>query len=183
LTDKFSDVLKYLKKSLNFLETDVLEIFQRLYKKLDYNHLIDIINNTQQILFFCDSESILWKHRKLIVNFQKYEKNEEQNLEEENKDGEKMREEEININDYYKYFEEQNTDADEEIELIKKEINNMSKLNIYWEDKNIDNYKGKLFTLQNILISYKNKGIEDAEITRLRNEASSLLIKLEQKNK
>ena len=38
-------------------------------------------------------------------------------------------------------------------------------------------------TLQNLLISYKNKDIENAEITKLREDASSLLIKLDNKTK
>ena len=163
LTDKYSNVLSYFLKSFCFLEKDVIEIFQFLYNNLEANHLNDIINNMKIISFFCDSESILWKYRNLINNFQK--------------------DIEININENYNYFNELKIDADEEIELIKKEIENINKLNIYWDDRKLDNYKGKLLTLQNLLILYKNKGIEDAEISKLRSDASSLLLKLEQKTK
>ena len=37
--------------------------------------------------------------------------------------------------------------------------------------------------MQNLIISYKNKDIEDAEITKLRNDANALLIHLENKVK
>ena len=40
-----------------------------------------------------------------------------------------------------------------------------------------------MLTLQNLLISYKNKDIEDAEITKLRNDANALLIQLDNKFK
>ena len=167
LTDKYSDVLKYLIKSLCFLETDAMKIFKYLYDNLDENHFEDLIRNLHNISFFCDSDSILWKYKNLIYNFQEKEKDED------NRNNEK----------YYNYFKSQKIDIDDEILSIKKEINNISKLSIYWDDNKIDNYKGKLLTLQNLLISYKNKDIEDAEITKLRSEASSLLIKLDNKTK
>ena len=159
LTDKFSVVLYYFKKSFCFLESDTIEIFEQLYTKLNNNYLNDLINNMKLISFFCDSESILWKYRNLLNNF--------------NKD------EEIKINKYFDYFNQQKINADEEIEFIKKEMDNIDKLNIYWEDKKRDNYKGKLLTLQNILLAYKTKGIEDEEISKLRNEAYALLVKLD----
>ena len=37
-----------------------------------------------------------------------------------------------------------------------------------------DNYKSQLLTLQNILITFKNKDIEDTKITSLRKNASIL---------
>ena len=159
LTDKFPDVINYFKRSFSFLENDAIEIFQYLYNKLDNHHLKDLIDNMKSISFFCDSDSILWKYRNLVNHLYKLE--------------------EININKYYDNFKKQNINPDEEIELIKKEIENIDKLIIYWDDKKIADYKGKLLTLQNLFITYKNKGIEDAEITKLRNAASSLVIKLD----
>ena len=81
------------------------------------------------------------------------------------------------------YFKSQNIDFDDEILSIKKEINNLSKLSIFWDEQKIDNYKGTLLTLQNLLISYKYKDIEDAGLIKLRSDASTLLIKLDNKTK
>ena len=167
LTDKFPEIINYLKKSCCFLEKDTLEILEFLYNNLDVDHLNDLIKNMSDISFFCESnsESILWKYRILLNNLES----------EENK--------EINNNIYYDYFKSRNIDADDEIELLKSEMNNINKLNIYWKEEKIDVYKSKLLTLQNLIISYKNKDIEDAEITKLRNDANALLIHLENKVK
>ena len=166
LTDKFPEVIKYLKKSCCFLEKDVLEILEYLYNNLDVDHLNDLIKNMKGISFFCEStsESILWKYRILLNNLE-------------------LEEEEINNNIYFDYFKSQNIDADDEILSLKNELENISKLNIYWKEEKIDLYKSKLLTLQNLIISYKNKDIEDAEITKLRNDANALLIHLENKVK
>ena len=167
LNDKFSEVIKYLKKSCCFLEKDVIEIFEFLYNNLDASNLNNIIKNVNDISFFCEnkSESMLWKYRILLNNLELEEK--------EKKD----------TNNYCNYFRTLNTDADEEISLIKNELNNISKLIIYWSEKRIDIYKGKLLTLQNLIVSYKNKDNEDAEITKLRVEANALIILLETKTK
>jgi len=121
----------------------------------------------KDISFFCESnsESILWKYRVLLGNLEL----------EENK--------EIGNNKYYDYFKAQNIDADDEILLLQAEMKNLDKLNIYWKEEKIDFYKSKLLTLQNMIISYKNKDIEDAEITKLRSDANALLIHLENKVK
>jgi len=170
LTDKFSDVIKYLKNSCCFLEKDTLAIFEYLYKNLEINHLIDLIKNMSELSFFCEStsESMLWKYKTLFNNLELEEKDENNN----------------NNNEiYYDYFKSQNVDADEEITLIKNEINNLSKLLIYWKEEKVDSYKSKLLTLQNLIVSYKNKDNEDAEITKLRGDANALLIHLENKVK
>ena len=150
---------------------DTLTIFEYLYDNLDINHLIDLIKNMSELSFFCEStsESMLWKYKILFNNLELKEKDENDNK---------------NSNEiYYDYFKSQNVDADEEITLIKNEINNLSKLHIYWEDEKVDTYKSKLLTLQNLIVSYKNKDNEDAEITKLRGDANALLIHLENKVK
>ena len=150
---------------------DTLTIFEYLYDNLDINHLIDLIKNMSELSFFCEStsESMLWKYKILFNNLELEEKDENDNK---------------NSNEiYYDYFKSQNVDADEEITLIKNEINNLSKLHIYWEDEKVDTYKSKLLTLQNLIVSYKNKDNEDAEITKLRGDANALLIHLENKVK
>jgi hypothetical protein len=43
----------------------------------------------------------------------------------------------------------------------------------------IDYYKSQLLTLQSILITFKNKDIEDAKVTSLRKNATTLSIKLD----
>ena len=162
LTDKFPEVINYLKKACCFLEKDALEIIEYLYNNLEADHLTDLIQNMKDISFFCESnsESILWKYRVLLGNLEL----------EENK--------EIGNNKYYDYFKAQNIDADDEILLLQAEMKNLDKLNIYWKEEKIDFYKSKLLTLQNMIISYKNKDIEDAEITKLRSDANALLIHL-----
>ena len=162
LTDKFLEIIEYFQKSFCFLEVDALNIFQFLYNKLDKNHLDDLIDNIKSISFFCDTESILWKYRNLIINF---EKNKEKDF-----------------NRYYEFLKNQKINADEEIELIKKESDNIDKLNIYWDDKKIVDYKEKLIILRSFLLFYKNKGKEDEEITKLRKDATTLLLKLEEKS-
>ena len=169
LTDKFPDVLKYLKNSCCFLEQDTMEIFQFLYQNnLDINLLDDLINNLKDISFFCESksESMLWKYRIFLNKLELDEK------------------EEINYNKYYQYFKSENIDADDELSLLKNELNNIqNKLPIYWPDDKIDIYKSKLLTLQNLIISYKNKDIEDAEITKLRNDGNTFMYHLDNKVK
>ena len=49
---------------------------------------------------------------------------------------------------------------------------------LYYNHEKIDVYKSKLLTLQNLIVSYKNKDIEDAEIIKLRNDANALLLHL-----
>ncbi len=171
LIDKFPDVIKYFKNSCCFLEKDAFCYFEYLYNNLEVNHLIDLIKNIAELSFFCESisESMLWKYRILLNNLENEQKNEN---------------EDYNNNEiYYDYFKSQNVDADGEIDLIKNEIKNLNKLLIYWEEKTVDTYKSKLLTLQNLIISYKNKDIEDAEITKLRGDANALLIHLENKVK
>jgi len=171
LIDKFPDVIKYFKNSCCFLEKDAFCYFEYLYNNLEVNHLIDLIKNIAELSFFCESisESMLWKYRILLNNLENEQKKEN---------------EDYNNNEiYYDYFKSQIVDADDEIDLIKNEIKNLNKLLIYWEEKTVDTYKSKLLTLQNLIISYKNKDIEDAEITKLRGDANALLIHLENKVK
>ena len=162
LTDKYTSVIEYLQKAFCFLETDVLKRFKVLYEQLEIKYLKDFITQMSEISFFCDSDSILWKYRILISKFES---------------------EICENNEYYKYFKSKNIDVDDEVILVKKEINNLEKLKLYWKDEIIQLYKGKLLTLQNLLISYKNKDIEDAEIIKLRTDANALLILLENKTK
>ena len=162
LTDKYSNVLEYFKESFIFLETDVLKIFEFLYDNLDKNPLDNLIKNISDISFFCDSESMLWKYKNLINKF-----------EEENE----------NNNKFYDYFKLNNVDVDDELTLIKNELNKLPNLSIYFEEKKCDIYRSKLLTLQNNLIFYKNKGSEDAEITKLRKDANDLLCRLDNKTK
>ena len=190
LADKFMDVLEYFKKAFCFLERDVIEIFEYLYNTLEINLIDNLIKDMSIVSFFCDSDSVLWKYRNLINIFQEKKKDnvqeEEKEEEKEEKEKEKVKEEEkdnYDINYFYNYFRIKQIDVDEELLLIKKEIKNIDKLIIYWQENKCDNYKSKLLTLQNILITYKNKDIEDAEITKLRNEANSLLRKLDSKTK
>ena len=171
LTDKFPEIIKYLKKSCCFLEIDTIEIFEYLYNNLDISNFVDLLKNMLYISFFCESssDSMIWKYRILLNNLELEEKKEDEN--------------DNDNTSYYDYFKLLNIDADEEISLIKNEINNINKLSIYWKEDKIDTYKSKLLTLQNLIISYKNKDIEDAEITKLRNDANALLIHLENKVK
>ena len=157
LSDKYSFVIKYLKESFCFLERDSMEIFQCIYDKLDINHLDNLIRNISTLSFFCDSESILWKYRDII---NKNEKDENEH--------------------FAQYLKTKNINYDEEISLIEKEKKkNLNKLSIYWDEMKIDYYKSQLLILQNILITFKNKDIEDAKVTSLRKNASILSIKLD----
>lgn len=145
-----------------------MEILENLYNNLDINHINDLVKNMYEISFFCESpsESMLWKYRVLWSDLE-LDDNEENNTNEK----------------YYEYFKSLEIDADDEVIAIKNEINNVNKLLIYWKEDKVDTYKSKLLTLQNLIISYKNKDIEDAEITKLRNDANALLIHLENKVK
>ena len=158
LADKYSDIIKYLKKSFCFLELDAIKILEFLFDNLDINHLDNLIQNMTTISFFCESEleSMLWKYRILINNLESQEK-------------------EINNNIIYNYFKSRNINVNDDLSKIEKEINMINKLNIYWKENKIYFYKSKLLTLQNLLISYKNKDIKNAEIIKLRNDADRLL--------
>ena len=70
-------VLKYLMKSLCFLETNAMKIFQYCYDNLDENHFKDLIKNMHNISLFCDSDSIFWKYKNLLYNFEKKNKGED----------------------------------------------------------------------------------------------------------
>ena len=149
LSDKFSNILNYMKEAFCFLERDAIEIFEFLYDNLEKYNLNNIIINMIDQSFFCESESksMLWKYRILLDN-----------LELENKD-------KIDNNIYYDYFNSKNINVDDEISLINIEINNINKFNIYWDEDKIEIYKSKLLTLMNLMTSYK-KNIKDAEINK-----------------
>ena len=164
LTENYPNIIEYLKKSCNFLEKDTIEIFNRLYLNIDKINLNDFINQIADLSFFCESssDSILWKHRKLLDDL-------------------KIKVE--NTHKIFEYFKLKKIEPNEEISLIKKEIDNIKKLKIYWDDKLIETYKSKLLTLQNLIISYKNKNIEDSLITKLIKKANGLLTELDNKCK
>ena len=96
---------------------------------------------------------------------------------EDNEEKEENEDDDLN-DDFAQYFKNNEINFDEELKLVEKEKDDLDKLSVYWNDE-LNYYKGKLKTLQNILITYKNKGKEDAEITKLRNEANELMIQLE----
>ena len=162
LTDKYSNVIAYLKNNCCFLENDTIKKFEDLFQDLDLHDLKEIIKNMKNLSFFCDSSSILWKYRILLSNLKKGDKEE----------------------NYFGYFKNKKIkNKDEEINSIKKELDNLNKLKIYWKDSLINNYKEKLNTLILIINSYSNKDNEKPEITKLRKDAKNLLINLEEKVK
>ena len=183
LTDKYNDVLNYFLESFCFLEKDIMKLFIVLYDSLDRNPLQILINNMLSISFFCDSSSMLWKYRNMLNNLKvkPKEKNDNKNKKEiekkEYEDNEENEDDDLN-DDFAQYFKNNEINFDEELKLVEKEKDDLDKLSIYWNDE-LYYYKGKLTTLQNILITYKNKGREDAEITKLRSEANELMIQLE----
>ena len=56
LSDKFADVIKYMKNACCFLEKDTLSIFEVLFNGLDKDNLEIIIYNINDISFFCESQ-------------------------------------------------------------------------------------------------------------------------------
>ena len=167
LTDKFPDMLSYLKQSCCFLEKDVFQIFEVLYNNLDLAYLDELIKNITDISFFCESntESMLWKYRTLL-NYLELEENKE-----------------INYDRYYDYLKSNETNLDDELISIENELFNLNKLNVYWKVEQIEEYKSKLSTLKNLITFYKNKDIEDEEISKLRTQANALLLNLDKKAK
>ena len=157
LTDKNKDVLDYFKESFSFLEKDTINIIEDLYINLEKYFLEYFIKYLTDISFFCDCNSILWKHKNKFM----YDKE-----------------------NYEKYFNDElnnNTiNIDEELLLIDNEIKNLDNKSFkeLYKDK-YDNYKDKLLNLKNILIIYKDRNNE--EITILRNEAKELIRNLDYK--
>ena len=138
LTEKNKDVLDYFKESFSFLEKDTINIIEDLYINLEKDFLEYFIKYLTDISFFCDCNSILWKHKNKF------------NYDKEN---------------YEKYFNDElnnNTiNIDEELLLIDNEIKNLDNKSFkeLYKDK-YDNYKDKLLNLKNILIIYKDRNNE-----------------------
>ena len=164
LTDKHSDIIEYLKNECCFLEKDALNIFSSYYKKLDKCNLNELVEKMSDLSFFCESssKSMLWKYRVLLNNLKKEDKNDK----------------------YFNYFQLENFEPDDELKVINNEIINLNKLEIiFWPEAEINCYKEKLTDLKKHINAYKNKGIEEPKITKLRSEANDLLILLEKKVK
>lgn len=155
LTDKYSEVIDYCKDSCNFLEADIIEIFQSKYQNLQ--NLNELLQDMNKISFFCESSStsMLWKYRNILTDIK---------IEDED-------------DKYYTYFKSKEIIDDNDIKKINQEITNINELNNFFKEDIINNYKNKLFALKKQITSYKNEGKEDPEITKLRN--NNFLIQLQ----
>ena len=98
LTDKYRDVIEYLKNYCCFLERDTIKVFENLYNNLYKYDLNELIKNIQGIPF-----SLLWKYRTYLNDPEKNEKNLEINKEKID-DELKLLENEVNNLDNLSYF-------------------------------------------------------------------------------
>ena len=147
--EKYHNLIIYLKQSFSYLEKDVLETMEILFKEMTGENYKYIIDNLFELNFFCDDNSILWKYRN---NMNKVFENEEEE------------------------YEDKEINFESEINLAYKELNNIKKLkNLYFDDEKVKKYENNLKALINEFEFAKRKDDNKKEMREYYKKGANLL--------